>query len=301
MKLSKKIICILLIFGVFLSLGFSQTELNNSPVSESKDEESKMVLSEALNSYYEKDWKTSVFLFKKFHSDEKNITPESLYMLIMAQTYNNQEKNAISDCDLFIKKYPSNQYLPLVIYQKGKLLFLTKDFEKSIITLSDFCNSYPTHSLYSNALFLIAENFYFSYNFENAKPLYTRVIEEFPDSKKVKEAVYRLDVLAQRNREEKLMYLLQQTGEGYLLSKESFEKRVITQNVENSVDMNTQLNELRLKNQQLDYDLEQEKKLNAELEALVKSFEDEYILSIKSLKEQAEEVYNALELLPDGE
>ena len=35
----------------------------------------------------------------------------------------------------------------------------------------------------------------------------TRLIEEYPESPKVKEATYRLEILAQRDREEKLMYL----------------------------------------------------------------------------------------------
>ena len=130
--------------------------------------------------------------------------------------------------------------------------------------------------------------------------MYTRLIEEYPESPKVKEATYRLEILAQRDREEKLMYLLQQTGEEYLQSKESYEKNVKIQSVENSVDMNTQLNELRSKNEALDYDLAQEKKRNAELEALVNSFEQEYIQSIKSLKDQAKDALIKIESMSDG-
>ena len=130
--------------------------------------------------------------------------------------------------------------------------------------------------------------------------MYTRLIEEYPESPKVKEATYRLEILAQRDREEKLMYLLQQTGEEYLQSKESYEKNVKIQSVENSVDMNTQLNELRSKNEALDYDLAQEKKRNAELEALVNSFEQEYIQSIKLLKDQAKDALIKIESMSDG-
>lgn len=301
MKINKKILCSFINLLLLSSVIFSQEMLINDDFSSSANsEETKSLLSDALNAFSDEDWETSTFLLKKLHSNENNISPETLYMLIHAQSFNLQDKNAIADCDLFIKKFPSNEYLPLIIYNKGKLLFRTKDFEKSIITLSDFCNSYPTHLLYSHALFLIAENFYFSYNFDNAKPLYTRLIEEYPESPKVKEATYRLEILAQRDREEKLMYLLQQTGEEYLQSKESYEKNVKIQSVENSVDMNTQLNELRSKNEALDYDLAQEKKRNAELEALVNSFEQEYIQSIKLLKDQAKDALIKIESMSDG-
>ena len=182
------------------------------------------VLSDALNAYKKKDWKTSIFLFKKLHAVPGNITPESLYMLIMAQTYNSQYKQAISDCDLFIKKFPYSQYIELVIYQKGKNLYHISDYEKAVITLSDFCHTYPEHNLYASSLFWIAESFYATYNFDSAKPLYERIVAEYPEDSKAKDAKYRLDVIAQRTREEKLLFLLKQTGEDYLSSKESYEK-----------------------------------------------------------------------------
>lgn len=256
--------------------------------------ESAEVYSDALKAYGKKDWKTAIFLFKKLHSNQNSITPESLYMLIMAETYSAQYKHAVSDCDLFLKKYPQNQYSPLVTYQKGKDLYQLNDYEKSILTLSDFCHANPKHNLYSSALFWIAESFYATYNFESAKTLYERIVVEFPDDAKARDAQFRLDVIVQRGREEKLLYLLKQTGEDYLSSKESYEKTLRQYQVENSVGVNNQLRELRQQNESLDNDLASEKKKTAELEAQIKGYEADMAKAVHDLKRQADE---ALELL----
>ena len=256
--------------------------------------EASSTYADALKAYSRRDWKTSIFLFKKLHTNQADITPESLYMQIMAQTYDGQYKQAVNDCDLFLKEFSNNQYAQLVMYQKGKILYQIEDYEKSILTLSDFCHSNPKHKLYSSALFWIAESFYATYNFDSAKSLYERIVVEFPDDSKARDAQFRLDVIAQRSREEKLLYLLKQTGEDYLSSKESYEKTLKQYQIENSVGVNSQLRELRQQNENLDNELANEKKRTAELESQVRGYEADLEKTVRELKQQADE---ALELL----
>lgn len=256
------------------------------------------VFADALNAYKNADWKTAVFLFKKLQSVSGELPPDALYMLIMAQTNNSQYKQAADDCDVFMKKFPDSRYVPLVMYQKGKNLYYAGDYEKSVIALSDFCHTYPSHELYASSLFFIAESFYAVYNFENAKPLYERIAAEYPDDSKAKSALYRLDVIAQRSREEKLLYLLKQTGEDYLASKESYEKALKQYKVESSVGINEQIRELRQQNESLDVDLANEKRRAQLLEEQIKAYEDDLAESIRLLKMQADE---ASELLDESE
>nr|WP_318706225.1 tetratricopeptide repeat protein [uncultured Treponema sp.] len=256
--------------------------------------EASSTYADALKAYSRRDWKTSIFLFKKLHTNQADITPESLYMQIMTQTYDGQYKQAVNDCDLFLKEFSNNQYAQLVMYQKGKILYQIEDYEKSILTLSDFCHSNPKHKLYSSALFWIAESFYATYNFDSAKSLYERIVVEFPDDSKARDAQFRLDVIAQRSREEKLLYLLKQTGEDYLSSKESYEKTLKQYQIENSVGVNSQLRELRQQNENLDNELANEKKRTAELESQVRGYEADLEKTVRELKQQADE---ALELL----
>lgn len=292
MSLKKSLIAVFCLCAVSVT-AFSQSaefDSDSVKISDYSSVESQSVLGDALNAYKKGDWETSIFLFKKLHSSPENVTPETLYMLIMAQTYSGLYKQAVVDCDLFIKKYPHNQYIQLVTYQKGKNLFHTNDFEKSILVLSDFCHTYPHHSLYSSALFWIAENFFASYNFDSAKSLYERIVTEFPDDIKARDAQYRLDIITQREREEKLLFLLKQTGEDYLSSRESYEKILKQYKVENTVGVNTQIRELREQNQNLNSDLENAKKRSAELEAQITDYEDNLSKSIRELKAQANDV-----------
>lgn len=296
---SKKSLFFVLMLGVLISVSavaqISEFDADSVDVNYALTYEASETLADALNAYKTGDWKTSVFLFKKLHSDPLNITPETLYMLIMAETYSADYKQAAVDCDVFIKNFPHNQYVELVTYQKGKNLYHISDYEKSIITLSDFCHSHTSHPLYAASLFWIAESFYTTYNFESAKPLYERIVEEFPDDSKAKDAKYRLDIIAQRSREEKLLYLLKQTGEDYLSSRESYEKTLKQYNVENSVGVNNQLRELRSQNETLDSDLVLQKKRNEELEAQLKLYEKDLSNSIRELKSQAVQAQELLE------
>ena len=148
--------------------------------------------------------------------------------------------------------------------------------------------------MYSSALFWIGESFYATYNFDSAKSIYERIVVEYPDDSKARDAQFRLDVITQRSREEKLLYLLKQTGEDYLSSKESYEKTLRQYQVENSVGVNTQLRELRQQNENLDNSLAAEKKKNAELEAQLKGYEADLSKAVQDLKGKADE---ALELL----
>lgn len=59
-----------------------------------------------------------------------------------------------------------------------------------------------------------------------AEDIYERIVTQFPASEKVSAAQYRLESIAQRSREEKLLYLLKQTGEEYLAAKEDYEKQL---------------------------------------------------------------------------
>ncbi|MCQ2611441.1 MAG: tetratricopeptide repeat protein [Treponema sp.] len=284
----------------FLTPSFAQNVVhsagNNSQVV-TADTDSDLLL-DALNAYKGQDWNTSVFLFRKLHSNPKYVTPESTYMLIMAEVYSGLYRQAALDCDTFIRTYPSSVYLPQIVYQKGKSLHFTADYEKSILTLSDFCHRYPKNELYSAALFWIGESFYASYNFDNAVPVYSRIVKEFPDSSKLKDAQYRLDVIKQREREEKLLYLLKQTGEDYLSSRENYEKMLRQYKVENTVgaNQNDQLRSLREQNESMDELLIKEREKNAQLEQIIRAYEIDQEESVRFLQQQAVEALRLIEM-----
>lgn len=201
----------------------------------SEDNPGREILGAAYNAYRDADYQSAVMLFRRALSDPQNESDSALYMLIMAGMHSRSYKAAYADMDYFLQNYPDSEYAHLIKYQQGRSLYCLGEFDKAVLALSDFCHQNPDSPMYASALFWIAECFYAGYNFEQARPLYERIIDEFPKDAKALEAKYRLDAINQRLREEKLLYLLQQTGESYLSSKENYEKALRRYELENAM------------------------------------------------------------------
>ena len=187
---------------------------------------------EACKSYSKGDWSDAKFMLKKAVSYKENLNPDTYYMLIMAEVYDGDNKNALDDCNFFLENFSGSLYYARIYYQKGKLLYSLGEYEKSIVVLSDFCHLYPEDDLYSYALFYIGESLFAGYKYDEAGAVYERIVTEYPESPKTPAAQYRLETILQRGREEKLLYLLKQTGEEYLSAKEEYERQLRLYNSE---------------------------------------------------------------------
>lgn len=234
---------------------------------------------EACKAYSKGDWSDAKFMLRKAVSYKENLNPDTFYMLITAEVYDGDNKNALDDCDFFLENFPDSMYYSRVYYQKGKLLYSLGEYEKCIIVLSDYCHRYEKDELYSFALFYIGESLFAGYKYDEAGSIYERIVTEFPESPKTPAAQYRLETILQRGREEKLLYLLKQTGEEYLAAKEDYERQLRLYNSE-AVDSTRK----RLAAAQT---------RNDELENKVRALEME-IESLKSDRSDSERRYNEL-------
>ncbi len=194
---------------------------------------SRAALADAFNAYKAADYSSATILFRRALTDPQNQSDSTLYMLIMAEFYSGDYRAVYADTEYFLQTYPDSSYAPLIKYQRGRDLFYLGQYDEAVLVLSDFCHQNPSSEMYASALFWIGECFYSGYNFAQAKPLYERIVNDFPKDAKAVEAKYRLDSINQRTREEKLLYLLQQTGESYLSSKENYEKALRRYELEN--------------------------------------------------------------------
>ena len=190
-------------------------------------------LSNAYNAYADGDYQSASFLFRRALSDRRNQNDGALYMLVMADMYIDDWQSVYADAEYFLSSYPESEYAPLIKYQMGRALFNLDDYDKALMTLGDFCHENPDNVMYPSALFLIGECFYEGYDFDEARPFYESIVEKFPSDEKAKEAKYRLDSIDSYERQEKLLYILQQTGENYLASKENYEKTLRRYELEN--------------------------------------------------------------------
>ncbi|MBR5646969.1 MAG: tetratricopeptide repeat protein [Treponema sp.] len=207
---------------------------------------------QGCEAYSKGDWESAVILLRKAIQYSENNTADTKYMLITAEIYSGDNKSALADCDDFLKTYRRSLYKDRVLYLKGKLLYLLGDYENAIIILSDFCHKNEKNELYPSALFYIAESLNAGYKYDEAEAIYERIIVQFPGNEKVSASQYRIESIAQRSREEKLLYLLKQTGEEYLAAKEDYERQLKLYNAEGASSTRDRLTEAQQRNKELE-------------------------------------------------
>ncbi len=220
---------------------------------------------EGCRAYSEGDWTTAVFMLKKAVAYPENNTADSYFMLISSEINAGQNKSALDDCDFYLENYKKSVYYPRVQFYKGKLLYSLAEYDKAIITLSDFCHQNEKSDLYPLALFYIAESLYTGYRYNEARPIYERIVEQYPECSKKAEAQFKIESIIQRQREEKLLYLLKQTGEEYLSAREDYERQLRMFNPEAVNQTRQKLSESRQQNADLQ---RQVRDLESQLEML---------------------------------
>lgn len=207
---------------------------------------------EGCKAFSSGDWNSAVIMLRKASAYAVNDTPDTYYMLVAAEMYAQDYESALTDCDFFLNNYPANLYTARVKYMKGKAVFSLGEYEKAIIEFSDFCHQYENDELYPSALFYIAEALYAAYKYDEAETIYERIITDFPESDKAAVSQFRIEAIAQRSREEKLLYLLKQTGEEYLSAKEDYERQLRMYNSETVASTREKLESSEQKNKELE-------------------------------------------------
>ncbi|MBR7064268.1 MAG: tetratricopeptide repeat protein [Treponema sp.] len=257
----------------------------------SKNQNAEAAFTQSCQAFQSGDWNSAVILLRKAVSYKENDNDDTWYMLINSEMYAGSYVAASTDCDLFLEKFPNSSYVPYVRYQKGRTYFYAKEYDKSILLLSDFCHQYNENEMYASSLFWIAESFFETYNYTEAKPLYERIIEEFPNDPKAPLSQEKLELIAKHTREEKLLYLLKKTGEAYLTAKEGYEKQIKMYDTVSQVssDATNKLSDLQKRNTELETEIAY---LKARITELENYRENE---AIRRLKEKAHVLENILD------
>lgn len=193
---------------------------------------------QGYEAFKNEDWSSAAMFLRKAVSLPQNATDENYFMLIKSEIYSGEYKMAEEDCGKFLSLFPLSSYVPHIQYQKGRMLHLLGKNEDAVLALSDFCSQHYDNELYPLALFWIAESFYDEYNFDSAKGIYGRIVSDFPNCEKVRDSQYKLDLIAQRAREEKLLYLLKMLGEENLSTREEYERQLKSFRMQEKVDQN---------------------------------------------------------------
>lgn len=223
-------------------------------------------LMRGFDAYRRADWTNAMFFLRKACADRKTASDELLYMLIMSEMYAGEYSAAKADCDVFFMRYPDSRYNSYIHYQDGRALHFLNQNENSVLVLSDFCHQNPDHDLYASALYWIAECFYDEYNFDSARGLYERIVNDYPNDAKVVDAQYRIEMIDQRAREEKLLYLLKVTGEETLAAREDYERQLRLYQAEDKLGLKKQLLDAQRRVSELENQLAAEKNYSASVQ-----------------------------------
>lgn len=207
---------------------------------------------EGCRAYSQSEWASAKFILRKAVSYKENVNPDTYYMLISSEINDNDYKQALEHCDTYLSKFPNSVYYNRISYLKGKTLYNSGEYEQAIIVLSDFCHQTEDMDLYASALFYIGESLYASYTYDEALSIFQQVVQDFPECDKVPAAKFRIETILQLGREEKLLYLLKQTGEEYLNAKEEYEKQLRSYNVDSMNNARQKLNESQVRNEELE-------------------------------------------------
>lgn len=251
-------------------------------------QQKKTALVQGLESYAAGDWTSSALFLRKAVSEPENATAENYYILVLSDMYGENYPSCVNDCDYFLENYPDSRLRTYIEYQKGRALHYMGQNDSAAILLSDFCHQNPDDDLFPSALFWLAECFYDDYSFETARPLYERIVAEYPDCSKAEDARFKLGLIEQREREQKLLYLLKMTGEEYLSSRENYEKQLREYQTEDMISLRSQLNAANERIRQLE-SLNAGKTVPAEPK---KGASDEEVAALKAKAAQIQKLLN---------
>ncbi len=145
----------------------------------------------------------------------------------IARSYMAMEKldKAEQNLEFFLSEYEGHSRYPEALYQKGRLLHLQEEYQKSIRQLYRYIEEFPSHPYKANAYFWVGESFYALGHYDKAEAIFSLVVRDFPKSYKVEAGKYRISLIDLKRREEELLKLLKMSHEEYLKALEEFDRK----------------------------------------------------------------------------
>ncbi len=241
----KKMVLIFVCLCLFATVLLSQEASSTTTTSFGQD------LVQGLEAYRLGNWEDSVFFLKRTSSFQEASSDSVWYFVVMAEMNLGDYNAALRDGTMFLNFFPESSYIPEITFQTLYAGYELEMYDEAITGFSAFIQEYPNNNLTSSAIFFTGESLYNVYEFERSKSLFQRLVAEYPNSSKFDDAVFRLELLEQREREEKLLYLLRVTGEEAVAAKEDYERQIKQLQSEETIILRKRLQELEADNSRL--------------------------------------------------
>ncbi len=199
---------------------------------------------QGLEAYRTGEWEDALFFLKRTSNFQNASSDAVWYFVIMAEMYLADYEAVLRDGTTFLEIFQDSSYKAEITYQTLYASFELGYYDQAILGFTDFVTKYPNHMLAASAVYFTGEALYNVYEFEGAKVYFDRIVVDFPTSEKYEDALFRLELLKQREREEKLLYLLRVTGEEAVAAREDYERQIKQLQSEESLILGKRVQEL---------------------------------------------------------
>ncbi len=234
----KKITLLCISFIMCANLMFAQESATPKTPSYGQD------LVQGLEAYKIGDWENALFFLKRTSNFQEAQSDSVWYFVIMAEMNLSDYSAVVRDGTAFLNIFKDSKYISEITYQVLLAEYELQMFDEAIAGFTTFIDTYPTHDLVSSAIYHTGEALYKVYEFDRAKSYFDTLIAQYPNSTHYDDALFRLELLQQREREEKLLYLLRVTGEEAVAAKEDYERQIKQLQSEEAIILRKRVQEL---------------------------------------------------------
>lgn len=185
------------------------------------------LLLRGIERFREGEYGEALLAFRDIVLDEglRNYHGDAYFWIAKSYMALGQLDLAEKNLEFFISNYEDHPSYGEAIYQRGRLLFMQRQYENAIQVFEGFLDSYPESPFKANTLFWIGESLYELGHLEEAYRFFTAVVADHPTSFKVEAARYRISLIDLKQREQQLLKLLKWSHEETLRTLEEFQRR----------------------------------------------------------------------------
>ncbi|MFP4490644.1 MAG: tetratricopeptide repeat protein [Spirochaetaceae bacterium] len=185
------------------------------------------LLEEGKRDFARNDYQSALEAFRNIilDSDMEESHGTAYYWVARSYIAMKMPDKAEENLEFFLSQYEGHSLYSDALYQKGRLLYMQEEYQKSIRWFYRFIEGYPEHRFTGNAYYWVGESLYSLGHYEKAESIFTVLVEDYPRSFKAEAGHYRLSLIDLKRREEELLKLLKLSHEEYLKSLEAFNQK----------------------------------------------------------------------------
>lgn len=185
------------------------------------------LLEEGQKSFARNDFQSALESFRTLilDSDMEESHGTAYYWIARSYIAMEMPDKAEENLEFFLSQFEGHELYSDALYQKGRLLYIQEEYQKSIRWFYRFIEGYPKHQFIGNAYYWVGESLYSLGHYDKAEAVFTVLVKDYPRSFKAEAGHYRLSLIDLKRREEELLKLLKLSHEEYLKSLEAFNRK----------------------------------------------------------------------------